>query len=233
MRLQLPENLIEGAEIRSLVFFARCKGLYRNNTIYAYNPRKLAQMLGCSVGKVRYNIKALQKEGLIRFTNNNKTFGKVSQRHKCTIIIEKGDTDKEIKYKIYAKLLERNVGQQIWITEKKAEARNKHQVTTLKQLKTINKRIKYGLLEKPHNPNITLSVKSISSILGVSPRTSVKVKEFLSNKGYATFKTTKEKIGKMSFRAFLYSRDLFPSSYWYKGVMYKPNPSIVYLSKYY
>ena len=236
-KIQVPENLVEqfadSGEIPSLVFFAQCKLLHLNNTIYAYTPLKLAQKLQCSVNKVKHHIKVLEDNNLIRHTNNNITFVKIAERHKCTILLNDKDSLKTITYKLYSKLLERNVDRQIWITGKKAEARNKHQVKSLKQLKAINKSINYGILEKPLNTDITLSINSIASILGTSHRTAVNIRKYLHNKGYFKLSTTTDPVKKMSFRAFLYSLDLFPSCYWYKGMVYRPNPSIVTLNKYY
>ena len=100
-KLQIPEQLIEELSdtkiVSSLVFFTRCKGLHQNNTIYAYTPRNLSQRLNCSIGKVKHHIKILESVNLVRFTNKNLTFVRVSQKQQSTIIIAKTDTDKEIK----------------------------------------------------------------------------------------------------------------------------------------
>jgi len=234
-RINVPEDLIEffadSGLMRSLAFFARCKALYKNSTVYSYSPVKLASKLGYSPNMVRHHVRILESEGLIRRTAKNITFVKVSVRHKSTVIIEDQDTLKDITYKLYAKLLERNVDQQIWMSEKKAEVRKKHQVKTLKQLKRILRLEKDARFEKPHNPDITLSLSSISQLLGVSIRTAVSVRKFLEEKGYITLKTTTEKLGKMSFLTFLYSGE--PVSYWYKGYAYKPKPSLITLVPYY
>lgn len=243
LKIQIPEILIDTAInndwVTSLVFFCRAKLLYHNNTIYQYTPYKLSALLKCSTGSVRYHIKVLSKQGLIARTNGNLTFKKIAGKHKSSIIIKQSDTLKEVTYKLYMKLLECNVRQQQWIISKKAEARKirkKGERFSLRHLKSILKLEKAGLLEKPARPDVTLSLKNIALILGISPKTAIQVKKFAQNAGMATFINDTKEVCRLSLRTFNQCKDVLESKYgylyWFKGMVLQPLPAKVVVNDY-
>ena len=137
------------------------------------------------------------------------------------------------------KLLERNIRQQQWIIGKKAEARKirkKGEKYSLRHLKAILRLEKKYTLEKPIRTDITLSLKNISSILGVSHKTATGLKKFIQNAGMAKFVNDIEKICDITREAFSLCRDMLQSKYgyvyWYKGSSYHPLPAKVVVNDY-
>lgn len=239
--MQSHENLIYAAAhdnwLTALAFLYFAKSRYRNSCFYNHSLRKTAYKLGVSHNKLRNYLLILEEKKLIRYHHGNLIFVGQKEIRKqwgftkndkylCTLKI-KSLSLKQIRHSLRRKLLERDIAQQQYWINKKAENALLDKVNysaTVKQIKFREKN--RTALEKPINYTVTFTDKTLSERFNCSTST---VNEFKKANSDIVVKRKPEKLFRMSFEQYYLTQDLLKDNhgavYFWRGNVYKALPT--------
>lgn len=173
----LPIELIKTADnlywLRSLSYFVRLKGLYKNNTHYNFTLRNLSAKLGCSPACLSYHLKVLSEKGLIRYHKGNVTFlglNKLRSLFKYNVIGVPVN-DKHQHDILRGQLIRFNLSAQ------------KHKMKKSGTQMRTKGFIPFTKTEKANSSYVGLSAAGVGNVLGLSQKSGSRIREKLNTLG--------------------------------------------------
>lgn len=205
--MQASEKIIKEAVnndwITSLSFAFFCKARYSNSTIFDFSARKAARKLNLSPSTINNHIRVLEQNGLIQYMNKGKriniTFKKISQKHKCTLDIDKTDTLKNIEHKLRFKLFAEKHRQQLYVINKKSEAKSIElkKFPTKSEVKRLMKFRELSPEKRKINYKVTFTDATVAKMQNVSQKTAQVLKKAWRDLGYIFYQSVKTKVARV------------------------------------
>lgn len=222
--------------ITPLAFYYKAKATFTNSCFYAHTLRNTAKKLNVSYGTLRNNLKVLEQKGLIRTHSGNIIFvahkDTTTEKHKCTININKNDSLKKIKNVLRLKILEYYARHQLKAIKDKTDCRltinrmkNPDAIISKKELKKVDSTRNVRSI----NPKVTFTNVKLAKLLFCSTGKVIEFKKAVADK-IKIIRHRPEKLFPYFEQAFYCGYDLLVKTYgkglfFYRGWVFKSLPT--------
>jgi len=237
----IPVSMLEDANhdnwLQSLAYFIMLKSKYQNQTIYAYKPKKIADLLGISYNTACYHLNVLEQKGLIKRHCGNLTLLGVEKQKKLflnekkfvskllTSILIAKDKKTQID-NIRAAIVILNLRRQSYVHNKKSETLHysscpiKGNITKseYEKMKYCYKKVqKEGgsqKFAKTINKSVMMSNHKFGDTFGLSKYTGARIQKSMRKRGFIKSKPNYERFQDCA-NLFAFRHSYLPSKYFY------------------